>query len=68
MESLEASLESLPETSDLILVAIKIDGRFSFWKQIQKRGRLTEFKGLNRREASQWVIQEASAQKYFIFI
>ncbi len=64
MESLETFLPSLPETTDLILVTAKIDGRLSFWKLVQKMGRVTEFKSLNRRDASQWLSQEASDNGY----
>lgn len=64
MEHLGEFLPQLPPTTDLVLVAEKIDRRLGFWQVVEKKGEVREFKSLYPREVPGWMMQEARAHGY----
>ncbi len=66
METLEPLLKEVPEETDLIFVASKADRRLSFWKAIEKVGKVREYKPLDFREAPRWIEDEAKSAGYRI--
>ncbi|MBI3541474.1 MAG: DNA polymerase III subunit delta [Deltaproteobacteria bacterium] len=64
METLEKFIPEIPETTDLILVAGKIDKRFSFWQRVEKAAKMVVCKPLYPREVPGWIVQEAASQGF----
>ena len=66
LEDLETLLPHIPKTTDLILVGTKIDRRLAFWKNLDKAGKVQEYKPPHPREVTPWVIREAKEAGFFI--
>lgn len=58
LEKLEASLEEIARSSELILLAEKPDRRVRFWQRIAAVARWREFRPLYPREISAWIREE----------
>lgn len=66
MEGLEPLLKEIPETTDLIFVAEKVDRRLRFWQRIGEVGKVQEFKPLYPREVPPWILEEARSRGFAI--
>lgn len=64
MEGLTELLPKVPESTDLIFVAEKADGRTSFWQKVSKLGKVRDFKPVDAREAPGWATEEARGAGY----
>ena len=59
-DRLEPLLSSVPETTDLILVAEKPDSRTTFWKTVRTLAKVQEFLPLHPEKVPAWILEEAS--------
>lgn len=58
-ERLEAGLPEIPESTDLIFTASRVDRRVRFWQKVIGLGKVQEFRPPYPREASGWISGEA---------
>jgi DNA polymerase-3 subunit delta len=66
LERLEPLLVSLPETTDLVFAAGKVDRRLRFWQRVAEFGKVREFRPLYPREVPAWVAEEAGSRGFRI--
>jgi DNA polymerase-3 subunit delta len=62
LESAEGLLGELPETTDVVVVEPKLDKRTAYYKFLRKETDFREFKNLDDRALSQWLVQKAKAE------
>jgi len=58
-EALEQLLDSVTDTTDLVIVEPKVDKRTSYYKALQKKTDFREFKELDERQLAQWLVNQA---------
>lgn len=59
LDLFEKSFPKIPETTDLILTASKIDRRLSFWQRVEALGKIRVLRAPPLRELPQWIVEEA---------
>lgn len=62
-DSLEQILDTVPDTTELIIVEPKLDKRTSYYKALQKQTDFREFKELDDRGLAQWLVAQAKLKK-----
>jgi len=62
-EDLEQLLDTVNDTTDLIIVEPKIDKRTSYYKALQKKTDFREFKELDERGLAQWLVGQAKQEE-----
>lgn len=60
-EDLEKLLNTVSDTTDLVIVEPKPDKRTSYYKALQKQTELRDYKELDEYELSKWLVDEAKA-------
>lgn len=58
-ETLEQLLDSVTDTTDLVIVEPKLDKRTSYYKALQKQTDFREFKELDEHGLGQWLVTQA---------
>jgi DNA polymerase-3 subunit delta len=58
-EMLEKQLDTVPDTTELIIIEQKPDKRTSYYKALQKQTDFRDFKELDEHQLAQWLVQEA---------
>lgn len=61
-EKIEQLLDSVSDTTDLVMVEPKFDKRSSLYKTLKKRTEFHEFTELDERQLAAWLVQEARAR------
>lgn len=61
-ESVEQLLDTVSDTTDLIIVEPKLDKRTSYYKALQKQTDFREFKELDERSLAQWLVEQTKLQ------
>lgn len=56
-EKIEQLLDSVSDTTDLVLVEPKFDKRLALYKTLKKRTEFIEFSELDERELSKWIVE-----------
>lgn len=62
IEAAEQLLESMPESTELILLEPKLDKRLSYYKLLKKNTDFHEFNELDQAGLAQWLVQTAKDQ------
>lgn len=60
-EAVEAVLEDVPETTELVIVEQRPDKRTSYYKALQKKTDFREFKELQEYDLGKWLSEQAKA-------
>jgi len=62
-EDIEKLLGAVSDSTELVIVEPKPDKRTSYYKALQKQTELRDYKQLDERELSQWLVTEAKAKQ-----
>lgn len=62
-DSLEQLLDTVSDTTDLIIVEPKLDKRTSYYKALKKQTDFREFNAMNERALAQWLVEQAKLQE-----
>ncbi len=63
MEVLEGNWKLIPESTDLIFIADKIDKRLNFWKKLLDLAKHHEFLPMDDARATAWLMDESKAEQ-----